>query len=286
MMRVRFWGVRGSIPAPGPATARYGGNTPCVEIQAGGELLIVDAGTGIRELGLDLLARAAGAPVVGRLFIGHSHWDHIQGFPFFTPLFLPSTRFSIYGMHGTTQSFQEVMRGQMHSTYFPLQLKELGSRPEFIELNAPIEVGPVKVSYHFLNHPGITVGYRFEHEGRTVSYISDHEPYAALNTKGEFSAKEDAAISRFVAGSDLLICEAQYTADEYKLKRGWGHATFKDVLDLAQRAGVARMALFHHDPLHDDDKIDGMVAESVALVSSRKLTMECFAAREGQVIEL
>ena len=137
-MRVRFWGVRGSIPAPGPATVRYGGNTPCVEIQAGEELIIVDAGTGIRELGLDMLKRAAGTPISGRLFIGHSHWDHIQGFPFFTPLYLPSSRFQVYGMHGTTKSFQEVISGQMHSTYFPVQLKDLGSKPEFIELTAPI----------------------------------------------------------------------------------------------------------------------------------------------------
>ena len=285
-MRVRFWRVRGSIPTPGPATVRYGGNTPCVEIQAGGELLVVDAGTGIRELGLDLLKRAAGVPIAGRLFIGHSHWDHIQGFPFFTPLYLPNTRFQIYGMHGTTKSFQAVMAGQMHSTYFPVQMQDLGSKPEFIELTGPAQLGEVKVSYHFLNHPGITVGYRFEHQGKVVSYISDHEPYATLNPKGEFSDKEDALVARFVAGSDLLICEAQYTTDEYKIKRGWGHSTFNSVLDLAQIGGVARVALFHHDPLHNDDKVDAMLAESIALISSRRLSIECFAAREGQVIEL
>ncbi len=285
-MRVRFWGVRGSIPTPGPATVGYGGNTPCVEIQAGEELLVVDAGTGIRELGMDLLKRTAGAPIKGRLFIGHSHWDHIQGFPFFTPLYLPNTRFQIYGIHGTTKSFQEVMAGQMHSTYFPVQMQDLASKPEFVELTAPVQLGAVKVSYHFLNHPGITVGYRFEHQGKVVSYISDHEPYSTLNPKGEFSDKEDGLIARFVADSDLLICEAQYTTDEYKIKRGWGHSTFNSVLDLAQMAGVARVALFHHDPLHNDDKVDAMLAESIALISSRKLSIECFAAREGQVIEL
>ena len=285
-MRVRFWGVRGSIATPGPSTVRYGGNTPCVEIMAGDELLVVDAGTGIRELGMDLLKRAAGSPIKGRLFIGHSHWDHIQGFPFFTPLYLPNSRFQIYGMHGTTKSFQEVMAGQMHSTYFPVQMQDLASKPEFVELTAPVQLGAVKVSYHFLNHPGITVGYRFEHQGKIVSYISDHEPYSTLNPKGEFSDKEDGLIARFVANSDLLICEAQYTTDEYKIKRGWGHSTFNSVLDLAQMAGVARVALFHHDPLHNDDKVDAMLAESVALISSRKLNIECFAAREGQVIEL
>lgn len=285
-MRVRFWGVRGSIPAPGPKTVRHGGNTPCVELTIEGETYIIDAGTGIRELGFDLMRRAAGAPVTGRLFIGHTHWDHIQGFPFFTPLFLPTTKFQIYGMHGTTKPFQEVMAGQMHPTYFPLQLKDLGSKPEFHEITGPVRAGPVTVTHHFLNHPGITVGYRFDCGGKSISYISDHEPYGKLNPKGEFSDKEDGAIAKFVAGSDLLICEAQYTPDEYKLKRGWGHGTFEDVLDLAAKAEVKRMALFHHDPLHDDDKLDARLAEGLAAISSRKLSIECFNAREGQVVEL
>jgi phosphoribosyl 1,2-cyclic phosphodiesterase len=285
-MQVRFWGVRGSIPSPGPKTVRYGGNTPCVELTCGGETIIVDAGTGIRELGFDLMKRAAGAPIKGSLFIGHTHWDHIQGFPFFTPLFLPTTKFQVYGMRGTTKTFQDVMAGQMHSTYFPLQLKDLGSKPEFHEINGPVHAGPVKVTHHFLNHPGVTVGYRFEYDGKIVSYISDHEPYGTLNVKGEFSDKEDANIARFVAGSDLLICEAQYTTDEYRMKRGWGHSTFVDVLDLARSAGVKRMALFHHDPTHDDAKLDERLVESLALISSRKLSIECFAAKEGQVVEL
>ncbi|MEK7234889.1 MAG: MBL fold metallo-hydrolase [Elusimicrobiota bacterium] len=285
-MRVQFWGVRGSIPAPGPKTVRYGGNTPCVELACGDEILIVDAGTGIRELGLDLIKRAAGSALKGRLFIGHTHWDHIQGFPFFSPLFLPTTKFQVYGMHGTTKSFQEVMTGQMHSSYFPLQLKDLSSQPEFLEINGPVQAGPVRVTTHYLNHPGITVGYRFEYEGKVVSYISDHEPYGTLNARGEFSDKEDMAISHFVADSDLLICEAQYTAAEYMIKRGWGHSTFADVLDLARKAEVKRMALFHHDPTHDDAKLDARLVESLALISSRKLAIECFAAKEGQVVDL
>lgn len=140
------------------------------------------------------------------------------------------------------------------------------------------------VTYHFLNHPGITVGYRFEYDGKVVSYISDHEPYGSLNVKGEFSEKDDTAIAKFVAGSDLLICEAQYTDVEYKMKRGWGHSTFADVLDLARKAGVKRMALFHHDPLHDDAKLDERLAESLALISSSKLAIDCFLTAEGQVV--
>ena len=285
-MQARFWGVRGSIASPGPGTVRYGGNTPCVEIRAGDQLIIVDSGTGIRELGVALMKEGSGRPLSGSLFIGHSHWDHIQGFPFFTPLFLPTSRFDVYGMHGTTKSFRDVMADQMHSTYFPVQMKDLGSKPNFHELNAPVHVGPVKVSYHYLNHPGITVGFRFEHDGKVVSYISDHEPYGKLNKSGDFADKEDAAIARFVEGSDLLICEAQYTADEYKLKRGWGHSSFGDVLDLAQKAGVKRLALFHHDPSHDDEQMARHEADCAALVSSRHATLEVFAAREGQVVAL
>lgn len=285
-MRARFWGVRGSIAAPGPKTAVYGGNTPCVEIRAADQLIVVDAGTGIRELGGSLMKEAAGKPITGSLFIGHSHWDHIQGFPFFTPLYVPTSKFTVYGVHGTTKSFVDVMAGQMHPTYFPVQLKDLGSKPEFVELHDPVMVGPIKVSYHYLNHPGITIGFRFEHDGKVISYISDHEPYGKLNASGEFGDKEDAAVAKFVESSDLLVCEAQYTADEYKLKRGWGHSTFGDVLDLAQKAGVKRLALFHHDPAHDDAQMASHEAECVALVSARKATLEVFAAREGQTIEI
>lgn len=285
-MKVRFWGVRGSIPAPGPATVRYGGNTPCVQLEADGKLIVVDAGTGIRELGLDLLKRAAGAPIEGDLFIGHTHWDHIQGLPFFAPLYLPTSKFRIHGVRGTTRPFKEVLAGQQASSYFPVAMSELASKPEIVELHEPVMAGPVKVSYHYLNHPGITIGYRFEHAGKVVCYISDHEPYGKLNDSGQYADKEDAAIARFVEGSDLLICEAQYTADEYKLKRGWGHSTFDDMIDLARKAGAKRVSVFHHDPLHDDDTMDRLIAESAEKVSARKLGFECFAAREGLSLEV
>lgn len=285
-MIVRFWGVRGSIAAPGPRTARYGGNTPCVELRAAGQTIIVDAGTGIRELGNSLLHEAAGKPVEGHLFIGHTHWDHIQGFPFFVPLYVPTSRFTVYGMRGTTRPFLEVMAGQMNSAYFPVQIGDMLSKPRFVELDAPLSVGEVKVSYHYLNHPGITVGYRFEHGGKVFSYISDHEPYGKLNAAGEFADQEDAAVARFVAGSDLLVAEAQYTADEYKLKRGWGHSAFGDVLDLAAKAGIKKLALFHHDPSHDDAQMDAVERDCAALALSRKLGLELFAAREGMELRL
>ncbi len=285
-MKARFWGVRGSIAAPGPRTARYGGNTPCVEIRAADRLIVVDAGTGIRELGISLLKEAAGAPVEGSLFIGHTHWDHIQGFPFFAPLYLPTSRFTVNGVHATPRTFAEAMAGQMSSADFPVPLQAVASKPAFVELSAPVMIGPVKVSYHYLNHPGITIGFRFEHDGRTISYISDHEPYAKLNAKGDFSDKEDAAVARFVEGSDLLICEAQYTEAEYLIKKGWGHSTFDDVFDLASKAGVRRLALFHHDPAHDDETLDKLVAECAKTAASRGSKIEVFAAREGLAVEV
>lgn len=285
-MRVQFWGVRGSIPAPGQTTSRFGGNTPCVEVNAEGERIIIDAGTGIRELGEALIKRADSQPIMGTLLIGHTHWDHIQGFPFFTPLYNPKNRFKVYGAHGTTKSFQDVMAGQMGSAYFPVQLRDMLSKPVFDELRAPIMVGPVKISYHYLNHPGITIGFRLEHAGKSVAYISDHEPYQSLNAKGEFSVKEDIAVAKFVEGCDLLVCESQYTSDEYRVKKGWGHSTFNDVLGLAQLAQVKRLSLFHHDPTHDDAAMQAFEKECQKIASNHHSKIEVFAAREGQVIEL
>ncbi|MDE2490979.1 MAG: MBL fold metallo-hydrolase [Elusimicrobia bacterium] len=285
-MKVRFWGVRGSIPAPGPSTSRYGGNTPCVELRAGGREIVVDAGTGLRGLGDALIKEKAGAPIEADLFVGHTHWDHIQGLPFFVPLYMPGTKLTVHGVHGTTRSLREVLSGQMSSAYFPVRLDEAASKPRVEELSAPVELGPVKVSYHYLNHPGIAVGFRFEEGGRSVVYLSDHEPYDKLNAKGEFSRKEDADVARFAQGADLLICEAQYTKDEYKLKKGWGHSTFDDVLDLAGKAGVKRLALFHHDPSHDDDAMDALAASCVRAAAARGEGLEVFAAREGQELSL
>ncbi len=284
-MRVRFWGVCGSVPSPGPATARYGGNTPCVELRAGNRVLIADAGTGIRALGDALVAERAGAPVEAHLFIGHTHWDHIQGLPFFAPLYRAESLITLYGVPGATKPFRDVIAAQMASAYFPVRPEDLAARPTYVELRGPVQVGETRVTYHYLNHPGITVGFRFEHDGRSVCYLSDHEPYARLNARGEFMDKEDAAVARFAADADLLICESQYTPDEYRRRRGWGHSTFEDVLDLAARAKVRRLALFHHDPAHDDAAIDGIEADC-ARASAARGGPQVFAAREGLELEL
>ncbi|MCX5794507.1 MAG: response regulator [Elusimicrobia bacterium] len=281
---LRFWGTRGSIPTPGPRTERYGGNTPCVELRVGGRLLIIDAGSGIRELGRALLKEFQAKPISADLFISHTHWDHIQGLPFFTPIYLPQNRFTIHGVHGTTQGFADVLRGQMSHQYFPVDMKAMGSNPSIVELDGPVQLGEAKVYYHYLNHPGIAVGFRVETPAATVCYLSDHEPYGRLNAKGEFSAKEDDAVAGFVRGASLLICEAQYTDEEYKTKRSWGHSTFADVIGLAAKAEVKQLALFHHDPEHTDEMMDGFVAGCQELIRSRGYRLDCFGAQEGMAL--
>lgn len=278
---LKFWGTRGSLPSPGPLTQRYGGNTPCTELRVGSELFIIDAGSGMRELGNSLMRQAQGKPVNAHLFIGHTHWDHIQGFPFFTPFYLPQNRFQIYGVHGTTQPFADVLAGQMNPTYFPVALKDMSARIEINELEGALDVAGVKVSYHYLNHPGITVGYRFETPEWSICYISDHEPYGRLNAKGELTDKEDAAVAKFAYGADILVSEAQYTDDEYKMKRSWGHSTFGDVLGLAAAAQVKKLVMFHHDPGHTDEMMDRFLAEARSEAARKGFAGEVLAAQEG-----
>ena len=285
-LRLRFWGTRGSVPSPGPLTARYGGNTACTELRVGNRLIIIDAGTGLRELGNALLQEHQGKPINGHIFIGHTHWDHIQGLPFFTPLYMPQNRFTLYGVHGTTTSFEEALGGQMSPSYFPVSMKDMEARRQIEELSGPVAIDDAKISYHYLNHPGITVGFRIQTPSWTVSYLSDHEPYSKLNNRVEFSAKEDDQVAQFVAGSDLLICEAQYTEEEYKIKRSWGHSTFSDVIGLAVKAKAKQLALFHHDPMHTDEMMDRHLAECREFIQKNGHPLSCFAAQEGMTLNL
>jgi phosphoribosyl 1,2-cyclic phosphodiesterase len=283
---VRFWGTRGSIATPGPATERYGGNTPCTEIMVGAERLIIDAGTGIRELGNSLLAKSAGKPIEAHLLIGHTHWDHIQGLPFFIPAYLPSSRIHVYGVHGTTQPFKQVLEGQMAPAYFPIGMGEMAAKIDVNELTGPFRIGEASLSYHYLNHPGITIGFRIETPRGVVCYVSDHEPYAKLSSKNAFTTRDDSAVADFVAGADLLICEAQYTDEEYAKKKSWGHSTFADVLALARRARARRLALFHHDPSHTDAMMDRLVGLCRQEAAQGSQPIDCFAAKEGMELTL
>jgi len=283
---VRFWGTRGSTPAPGRFTVRYGGNTACTEMRFGDEIFVVDCGTGLRELGVSLLEEFGDEAIEGHLFVGHTHWDHIQGFPFFTPFYIPKNKFNLYSVRGAGKSLERVFRGQMAADYFPVPLKSLASGLEFIELEAPINIGGVRVSYQHLNHPGVAIGFRFEYQGKVITYISDHETFSRLSGKSEMTLKQDRGIEDFARDSDLLICEAQYTEEEYEVKKGWGHSTFNDVIDRAIATGSKHLCLFHHDPLHTDDMMDGFLEDCRRRIAKAGSSMICTAAKEMQTINL
>ncbi|HVE11780.1 MAG TPA: MBL fold metallo-hydrolase, partial [Elusimicrobiota bacterium] len=202
---VRFWGVRGSIPAPGPDTVRYGGNTSCVEARVAGQLFIFDSGTGIRPLGLSLMSEHGEKPIEGHILIGHTHWDHIQGFPFFLPAYAPRNRFRIYSSHGVGKGFEKIFREQMNQNYFPIETGDMASKLEFLHVNGPFSVGDVRVETTFSNHPGVNLVYRLRHGDRSMVYLTDHENYQAqVQDRDEFSVKQDRIIEEFCRGADLL----------------------------------------------------------------------------------
>ena len=294
-MNVTFWGTRGSIPSPGPDTVRYGGNTSCVEMRAGGHVLIFDAGTGLRSLGLALLREFKDKPLTVHLFISHTHWDHIQGFPFFMPAYRPDTTVHVYGAPGQGRSLEKVLRGQMESDYFPVGLCDMAATVDVHEFRAaPFEIGDVRVDAAYLNHPAMNLAYRVTSEGRRVLYATDYEPYAKtlehVAGRGEegrvFGAKLDRELVDFAAGVDLHIADAQYTDDEYPSKLGWGHSPLSATVDLAVSAGVKSLALFHHDPMHSDEMVAQMEQTARDAIAARGATLTCFAAAEGQVVTL
>ncbi len=281
-MRVRFWGTRGSIATPGRSTAHYGGNTSCVELRAAdGTLIVLDCGTGARALGLHLAESRQ--PLRLHLFIGHTHWDHIQGFPFFVPAFEPGTELNIYAPLGFQRGLEEALAGQMEYAYFPIKLRDLRSRIHFTELDEGFfRLGDVLVETQYLNHTAPTIAYRISSGGATVAYVTDHEPFWPLDG-ARYRHPGDQRHVAFLAGADLVIHDAQYTEDEYRSRVGWGHSTVEYATDVARAAGVRRLALFHHDPAHDDGAIAGMEAAARARAGRG---LEVFAAAEGLTLEL
>lgn len=283
---IRFWGTRGSIATPGPATNKYGGNTACTEVRCGEQLLILDAGTGIRGLGLALLREFQQIPIKGHIFVGHTHWDHIQGFPFFAPAFNSENEFTIYSLHGAEKPLHKIFRGQMDSDYFPVRLSEMKAKLNFSELESEVQLAEIRVSFTFLNHPGLAVGFRISFAGRSLVYISDHETFERLSPQGPHPNPLDVEIARFAENADLLICDAQYSEEEYAQKKGWGHSTFLDALLLAAQAKVKRLAIFHHDPSHDDAFLDRIQEFCQKKIADRNDSFSCFVAQEGTSIEL
>jgi phosphoribosyl 1,2-cyclic phosphodiesterase len=259
VFRVKFWGTRGSIATPGPETIRYGGNTACVEVRCGEDILIFDCGTGIRELGISLAKEYAERNLEVHLFVSHTHWDHIQGFPFFQPAYRAGNRVNIYSLHSPDRSLEKLFTGQMDGNYFPVTLDDLMARLHFEELGGDVQIGDVKISHMHLNHPGLALSFKMESKGRSLVYMTDHEPYHKLLGDSPHTKKLDAEIDTFARSADLLIREAQYTDEEYLAKRGWGHSSTSDAVTSAVNSEVKRLVLFHHDPMHDDRQVDAMV---------------------------
>lgn len=280
-MHVRFFGTRGSIATPGPQTLRYGGNTSCVEVTTkSGTLIVLDMGTGAAVLGRELVA--TGRPLRGHILISHTHWDHIQGLPFFAPLFVPGSEWDIYAPRGFGQTLRDTLAGQMQYTYFPVSLEQLGATIRYHELvEGWLQVGDVDVTARYLNHPGLTLGYRLQADGVSLVYACDHEQHSRVLTAdaGDLSG-EDRRHAEFLADADLVIHDAQYLASEYPEKAGWGHSTVDYALAVARVAGVRQLALTHHDPKRTDDTIDDIVG------SLPRMETAVFAAAEGQELAL
>jgi phosphoribosyl 1,2-cyclic phosphodiesterase/ActR/RegA family two-component response regulator len=292
--RVRFWGVRGSIASPGPDTVYYGGNTSCVEVRADGELIILDAGTGLRGLGQELKREFQDKPMRLTMLVTHTHWDHIQGFPFFAPAYDPANRMRILAFEGPRKGLEATLSIQMESPYFPITIHAMPSNIEFVELKGlDFEVGPVQVKAAFMNHPGVCVGYRLNTRAGSVVYFPDNELYGRLldttnreENQTEFARRQDARLQEFIRGADIVISDAQYDAQEYASHVGWGHSCVDDVVALAIASGVKQLFLFHHDPDHSDAHIAQMLASARSQVARAGSDLKVEAAREGLEVRL
>jgi phosphoribosyl 1,2-cyclic phosphodiesterase len=268
---VRFWGVRGSIACSGPRTARYGGNTSCLEVHCGERLLVLDAGTGLRYLGRTLMNSA---PLDADLFFTHTHFDHVCGLPFFAPFFMPQNRFRLWAGHlGEGLTLKRVLSEFMMSPLFPVPPEVFKAGMEYRDFSAgaTLKAGDaVSIRSTPLNHPDGATGYRIDYGGRSLCYLTDTEHVPGV---------PDRNILGLIQGADLVIYDSMYTDDEYGRYVGWGHSTWQEGVRLCRQAGVKRLVVFHHDPEHDDDMLDGVAREVAAAIPGSVV------AQEGMVLE-
>jgi len=284
MAYIKFWGVRGSIPTPGPSTVRYGGNTPCVELRISDDkFFILDAGSGIRELGNELLK--LGKPVKSHIFLSHMHWDHIQGIPFFVPAYIPGNDFTFYGAQDTDLSIDEILKEQMNPVNFPIQMQQMGSSYKFKGLYEGLyTIDGINMETFYLNHPGYALGYKFQIDGKSVVYISDNEPYPEVtDDDGEIIEDQNQKLVNFVKDVDYLIHDAQYTPEEYNTKIKWGHSSYDFTTKIALQGKVKNLVIFHHDPMHDDDFVDSIVDKSKEIAGD---ALTVIGAYEGLKIDI
>ncbi len=296
---IRFWGVRGSIPTPGPDTALFGGNTSCVEVRVGDQIIILDAGSGIRRLGQALMKEIGENGLNLTMLITHTHWDHIQGFPFFIPAYHPKVNMRILGYEGAVHGLRGALFEQMTSAFFPVGLNQMATHLAFEELDEmQFDLGAVKVRTMFTNHPGICLAYRLCTPAGDIVFMPDHEAYerceierqkAEHDESGhglEYARAQDQKVVEFLRGADVVIADSQYDAVEYPSRRGWGHTCADDTVQLAARAGARRLYLFHHDPDRTDEKLKALVERERAGLAGNGAKLEVSAAREGEELVL
>jgi phosphoribosyl 1,2-cyclic phosphodiesterase len=296
-MKFKFWGVRGSIPSPGPRTMRYGGNTTCIEVRTDDDTLIVlDGGTGIFALAQDLLLRRA--PVDAHIFISHSHWDHIHGLPFFAPLFIEGSRVRLYGAADPASGtgIEHVMGIQLQYSYFPVAEAELAATLTYqtVAIGETLAVGDALVGNALMNHPVTDLGYRIDCNGQSLFFTGDHEPHYNIHPTGhpkhaafaQRLAQRQHAIDTLTRGVDALIVDCSYTRDEYPAKQGWGHGTFDGALDMALRCGARQLYCTHHEPTRSDDELEAVFAEALARYAPLPPRLRVWLAREGMEVDL
>ena len=272
-MRLKFWGVRGSTPTPQPENLRYGGNTSCVEVRVGENLYVFDCGTGFRALGQQLRREFDGRAISAHIFVSHFHWDHIQGIPFFGPLYdRPENRF-LFHCSNRTRSLKQVMEAQMAAPYFPVGMSEMKAQRDFYGFEeGRLELNDVTVQASWLNHPQGCMGFRLETKSGVVVYATDNEPGEVVFDK---------KVRQLAAGADVLIYDAQYLPEEYEArKRGWGHSHWREAINIVMESGAKELILFHHDPDHNDVCIDKVVQEACNYYPKVR------AAAEGMEMEL
>lgn len=280
-MKIKIWGCRGSIPAPGFSTLRYGGNSTCIELRPEeGGILIIDAGSGIRLLGKEILKDKSINDI--NIFLTHSHWDHINGFPFFTPAYFAKYKINVYGGPNDQAFLKKYFAHQMSAPFFPVDFSLMKAQFAFGPETPDIgRIGNIHYTPILLSHPNGGYGFKFEKNGKTFVFLTDNEPL--FPHVGGLSRDK---YVEFCKGADVLLHDAQYTDEEYKVTKGWGHSTFADATQIAIDAGVKRFGLFHHDPDRTDDDLDVQLEKCKLQIKNAGADIECFAAAEGMEIEL
>lgn len=297
---LKFWGVRGSYPAPFGSHARVGGNTSCIELRVDGHILVCDGGSGIIPLGNSLMGQQDIRELT--VILTHYHWDHISGLPFFVPAFVPGWKVNFFGPGSGPQEIERRISGQMQSPYFPVEVETWLADINYLEMpRNHIEYGPFKIEAFNVHHPGTTFGYRIEVKDKVIVYISDNElSFIDQNAKAReheldpeewqfinaMIEEEKATALKYVRDADIFIHDAQYTTEDYAKKRGWGHSCYIDTVNYAIDAGVKDLYLFHVDPNYNDDKIEALHRDAVNILYDRETQTRCHIAREGLMLDL